>query len=57
MNAILSIYRDRTRCHDDSAWFYIRVYKKSGGASCTPYKLEVTNGVYGGTGVKGLVVN
>ncbi len=41
-----------TYCQDDSAWYYMRVYKASGAASCSSYKIEVSNGVYGqpGTG-------
>ena len=44
---------DFTRCNDNSAWFYVRVYKLSGGPSCTPYQLEITNAVYGAPGHKG----
>ena len=41
-----------TTCKDDSAWFYIKVYRPSGAPTCGNYKLEVSNGVYGqpGTG-------
>ena len=39
-----------TRCKDDSAWFYIRVYKASGGPVCANYRLEITNAVYGTPG-------
>jgi hypothetical protein len=42
-----------TRCADDSAWYYMRVFKASGGPVCAPYKLELSNGIYGqpGTGI------
>ena len=39
-----------TRCQDNSAWFYLRVYKASGAAACSDYKLEITNGIYGNPG-------
>jgi len=41
-----------TNCLDDSAWYYVRVFKASGGPECSTYKLEISNGVYGqpGTG-------
>ena len=35
------------RSQDDSAWYYMRVYKTGGAPVCATYKLEVTNGVYG----------
>jgi hypothetical protein len=41
---------DYTRCADDSAWYYVRVYKAGGAASCTDYKIEFSNGVYGNPG-------
>lgn len=36
-----------TQCTDDSAWFYVKLYKAGGAPSCASYKLEITNGVYG----------
>jgi hypothetical protein len=41
-----------TNCQDDSAWYYVHVYKVSGGPVCSSYKLEISNGIYGqpGTG-------
>ncbi len=36
-----------TKCSDDSSWFYVKLYKAGGAASCALYKLEITNGVYG----------
>jgi hypothetical protein len=42
-----------TRCQNDSAWFYIHVKKYSGAPACSPYRLELTNGVYGAPGNNG----
>ncbi|MBI5607695.1 MAG: putative metal-binding motif-containing protein [Deltaproteobacteria bacterium] len=41
-----------TQCQDDSAWFYVKVYKAAGSPNCANYSLEFTNGIYGqpGTG-------
>ena len=37
-----------TKCQDDSAWYYLRVYNTGGPAlTCGSYKLEFSNGVYG----------
>lgn len=44
---------DYTRCNNDSNWFYVKVYKKSGGPSCTEYELEVSNAIYGAPGNNG----
>ena len=44
---------DYTRCSNDSNWFYVKVFKKSGGPSCTEYQLEVTNAIYGAPGNNG----
>ncbi|MCB9738071.1 MAG: hypothetical protein H6747_02310 [Deltaproteobacteria bacterium] len=38
---------DYTRCRDDSAWFYVRVYRVGTVSTCSDYQLEITNGVYG----------
>lgn len=39
-----------TRCQDDSAWYYIKVYKPAGAPLCAGYKLEISNGTYGSPG-------
>jgi hypothetical protein len=40
---------DYTKCVDDSAQYYVHVYRTSG-IVCSQYRLEVSNGVYGATG-------
>ena len=42
-----------TNCNNDTAYFYVRVYKATGGPVCAPYKLELTNGIYGAPGHTG----
>ena len=37
---------DKTWCHDDSDWYYIKVFKYQGPAYCGDYQLEISNGVY-----------
>jgi len=39
----------KTRCQDDSSWFYLKVYHIGGTASCSDYQFEVTNGIYSGS--------
>ena len=39
---------DYTKCLDDSAFYYVHVYRTSG-AACSNYRLEVSNGVYHAT--------
>ncbi len=48
---------DYTKCSDDSKWFYVKVYKKVSGPRCSPYKLEISNGIYGAPGHKGYSAN
>ncbi len=43
---------DYTKCIDDSAQYYVHVYRTSG-IVCSQYRLELSNGVYGGTGAGG----
>ena len=43
----------KTRCEDDSAWFYIKVYHIGGAANCGSYAFEVTNGITGNDGTTG----
>ncbi|MEY3015193.1 MAG: hypothetical protein RIT45_3928, partial [Pseudomonadota bacterium] len=38
---------DYTRCHNDSSWYYVRVYRQGNITNCSSYELEITNGVYG----------
>ncbi|MCO4761096.1 MAG: hypothetical protein KC502_06300, partial [Myxococcales bacterium] len=38
---------DHTRCHNDTAYFYIKVYRGASITQCGDYRLEITNGVYG----------
>ncbi len=38
---------DYTRCHNDSANFFVRVYREGVMLQCFDYLLEVTNGTYG----------
>jgi hypothetical protein len=33
-------------CNSDTAAFYVRVYEASSSAECSPYQLEMSNGVY-----------
>ncbi len=37
---------DFTWCHDDSDWYYMKVFKASGPAYCGDYAIELSNGVY-----------
>ncbi len=46
---------DYTRCRDDSAYFYIRVYREGNMTTCSDYELEVSNGAYGNNGARGYV--
>jgi len=46
---------DYTRCRDDSAWFYIRVYRAGTMTTCSDYQLELSNGAYGNNGARGYV--
>jgi hypothetical protein len=41
-----------TQCQDNSAWFYVKVYRNAPPTVCGKYKLEFSNGLYGqpGTG-------
>ena len=39
----------KTWCNDDSAWFYIKVYKAQGSNHCGGYVMEFSNGVYSGS--------
>ncbi len=39
---------DYTKCLDDSAQFYVHVYRTSG-IACSQYRLEISNGVYTAT--------
>ena len=37
----------KTRCSDNTAWYFVEVYKGTGASSCATFEIEVTNGVYG----------
>ncbi len=54
-----SLGYDHTRCHNDTAVFYMKVYKATAATQCGDYKLEITNGVYGApsTGHRGYGVH
>jgi hypothetical protein len=39
-----------TQCQDDSAWYYVHVYRAGGTVTCGNYKLEISNGLYGQPG-------
>ncbi len=38
---------DYTRCHNDSANFFVRAYREGAMTQCFDYAIEVTNGTYG----------
>ena len=50
---------DYSRCHNDTAYFYIKVYKGATATQCSNYRLEISNGVYGApsNGRNGYMVN
>ena len=43
---------DYTRCHDDSAWFFLKVYRVGTVSQCSDYQVEISNGVYGAPATK-----
>ena len=36
----------KTRCRNNSSWFYVEVYKGGSGSSCATYEIEASNGIY-----------
>jgi hypothetical protein len=44
---------DRTRCRNSTGYYYIHVYRQSGGPTCANYQIEISNGYFGSTGAIG----